>query len=904
VLPHRVDEDALKHFVSAVIRFVAKYVPEVSNLRQRVVRIACALGSAGERIVDGEGWPDGITESAAFAICRRIERLETPSIQQGPVVFVLTFPPNGRSTAEAVERLVHFRRRGIQGSDLFVRQVVADARDALASMPENPSGKNQLEHVSNPASSSLIPAWSSRAKPYLGSIFRLPFCQVRTQPFRWKPCKHPANSREWSAEQIASLTKHLDENGPNAELYACRGDLYFRIHELDQALEDFSRSLGIDPCNSEVWSKRAGLHRFRGELTASATDYAETVRLVPLDAAARNNLAAVLAEQRDFEAARKSIDDAIRLAPNRAIFRANRARLELNCGNWGAALEDLSHCVALDPHWDEAYRLRAHARSRLVASSGFDGADLDGVVEDLNRAVEINPNVAWDFASRAGAYLASAHFSLAVHDATRAIGLEPNHRFAYLIRGMARAELGDLKNAVDDATRATELQPESALFYVVRAWVRMVRNEWALAISDCDVALALAPDSAAAMECRGRARAEMGLTSEAISDLSRATEVDPDNPTAYLSRGVVYARQNDFIRSKDDFDLAITLDGNEPTAYCNRAVVHLHREDPAAALLDVNRSIAISAAEAASFLLRAHLHRDRGDLTKAVLDLKTALALNPKLRLAHEFVGNIHLQRGAYQDAASAFKAEIAVCPESVTAYCGLAHALTGCGQWDLASEAFRTALSLKPESATHISVVQLCVQADFHLRAQQHEAAMECLDKAISMEPTHCAALALRAYLYWWVERYHEAIADFTCIQELTKNNQTAIGGRGQVFVEVGEFAAAIEDLNHAIWLHGTDEPSETLANLLSARAIAHRGLGDVDKADCDIRIALAMSPQAGWIRYRYGVLLEQQGRADEARISFAAAVAADQLPLPPRKRAGLGEFLRRPAGKTLSEN
>ncbi len=57
----------------------------------------------------------------------------------------------------------------------------------------------------------------------------------------------------------------------------------------------------------------------------------------------------------------------------------------------------------------------------------------------------------------------------AIADATRALELDPNSAFAYQTRAEAYRMLGKYEEAIADATRALEVDPNSAFAYRTRA---------------------------------------------------------------------------------------------------------------------------------------------------------------------------------------------------------------------------------------------------------------------------------------------------------------------------------------------------------------------------------------------------------------------------------------------------
>ncbi|MCC7281738.1 MAG: tetratricopeptide repeat protein [Acetobacteraceae bacterium] len=104
-------------------------------------------------------------------------------------------------------------------------------------------------------------------------------------------------------------------------------------------------------------------------------------------------------------------------------------------------------------------------RAIAVASLGrpFDAID------DLNRAIDLDPARAEAFVFRASAWRQAGRAELAADDIARALALDPGNPEAYLERGMLRRAARDFANARGDFQRAAELAPGTPTEELARA---------------------------------------------------------------------------------------------------------------------------------------------------------------------------------------------------------------------------------------------------------------------------------------------------------------------------------------------------------------------------------------------------------------------------------------------------
>ena len=74
---------------------------------------------------------------------------------------------------------------------------------------------------------------------------------------------------------------------------------------------------------------------------------------------------------------------------------------------------------------------------------------------------------------RARAYAADKKYNTAVEDLSKAIALQPDLADAYIERGDVYTQVRRLPDAITDFTKAIELAPQSARAYAMRAEARM-----------------------------------------------------------------------------------------------------------------------------------------------------------------------------------------------------------------------------------------------------------------------------------------------------------------------------------------------------------------------------------------------------------------------------------------------
>lgn len=114
--------------------------------------------------------------------------------------------------------------------------------------------------------------------------------------------------------------------------------------------------------------------------------------------------------------------------------------------------------------------------------------------DELNRAIELDPENAEAYKNRGNAYFREQEFDKALKDFDKAIGLDKDYYQAINNRGLVYRKKGLLNEALSDLSRTLEIKPDFALAYYNRGLVYKDLNEPEKAIKDYTSALELNPE--------------------------------------------------------------------------------------------------------------------------------------------------------------------------------------------------------------------------------------------------------------------------------------------------------------------------------------------------------------------------------------------------------------------------
>ncbi len=362
----------------------------------------------------------------------------------------------------------------------------------------------------------------------------------------------------------------------------------------------------------------------QGRYEQAAADFISVQKTTPGEPASLMYLAEVFGRLGRLERAVKLFTAVTWSRPQDALARAYLSQVKRRLGDTEGGLEDLSRAVALDP-------------SRLWMSSlGYGRAPNLEVYrrEAENLAVILRRRPNWGLA-RVALGLAKAHIGGAVYEEIRAdfdaaLALEPGLSWS-------RAWLAEVCRAVGRHEEAVALldgwlgeRPDDADALLRRGESRTVTSLFSAALQDFDRAVALRPNSSAALAWRGEARLWAGDYQGALDDCARAVAAPEPALWARCWHGAALLMLGRLPQADRELSAALREDPADAEAWAWRGEARRKAGRAHAAAADLDRSLGLR------LLLGAHLNRglargDLGDQAGAERDLEAARVLGPGL---------------------------------------------------------------------------------------------------------------------------------------------------------------------------------------------------------------------------------------------------------------------------------
>jgi tetratricopeptide (TPR) repeat protein len=462
--------------------------------------------------------------------------------------------------------------------------------------------------------------------------------------------------------RLARLELYVDGARSEVAEHAKRGN----IEEAKKAIRD-DKDLSIVKMAEARKAVETENFAEAEQLYKKAVELARRADKPDIEAVALAELAAlVYAPQHQMDATEVHIRDSLNVVRKNELKLPepffHSASIHYYKEEYDRAIEDITKAIELDPEHVSWLCNRALAK--------YEKKDYNGAIADYSEAIRLRPRYAAGWYSLGYVRGKKQDYDGAIADYTRAIELRPDYAEAFNNRGQAKMYKGDYEGAVADHTEAIRLKPNDAKAYRNRGYAMAKEGNYHGAIADWSEAIRLDPDNATAFYNRGLANLEIGNYESTISDCSTAIALKPNYAMAFINRGNAKYKRGDYDGAISDHSEAIGLDPSMAIAFNNRGAAQFEKGDYDGAIADYTEAIRLDPNSAGSFSNRGNTKVAKGDYEGAIADCSSAIALNPNDSIAfyNRALANLALGRHGetLKDAEEAIRLDFKMAPSAM----------------------------------------------------------------------------------------------------------------------------------------------------------------------------------------------------------------------------------------------
>ncbi|XP_073784282.1 tetratricopeptide repeat protein 6 isoform X4 [Danio rerio] len=715
--------------------------------------------------------------------------------------------------------------------------------------------------------------------------------------------------------EVAKLTQALTEGGNRNAFDRCRrGALYIKLGYLEQALEDLSAAISLEPHlldaywhrhsiyllrndpvralddlnvivtnnkkHADAFMSRAEIYKQRGETTLALFSYTQAIKVKPDDAEIYFKRAKMYDKMGEILLAMEDYAKTFTIDPTRTDAMMLHGMHHFNSSKWTVSLEDFSLLLKQEP--DNA--IARTYRGRIYSKLGH----FEKSVEDLSLAVHLNP-ADWLAFYHRGCLLREIMPHLALRDFSTSVLINDsaeNWR-AFLHRGMVYVTLQHWQQAIADFEAVIKLDRSAAVAHVNLGMICMLKMDRHYeAIRRFNNALKADPTYVKAYVCRARAFYNVNNLSKAVKDLTRAIHLKPDAYDLYIMRGKFFYEMKCFDLAALCIQYAAEMKTALGLSAVQQAVIQSFLGNDANAIVCLEQAVDTQPSPPHLILLGRTLMKEHR-FTEAVETFKKALSflgstkakLSPAKETAEVFylIGVCYVtQRLLFQEsgdslllqALDAFNSTVSLNPDHAEAHhqrglCRI-HLQDSTGVQD-----FNRALKINPK----FYQVHLSRAALYGAEGRHAKAILDC-NEAIRIQPKSLRAHLYKGALKFYLKAYKSAVEDLTMAVQIDPACSFAYYNRGICFQELQHYEMALRDYSVTLLLGCK---TELELKVLINRGLLYVELNDYSSALQDLKAAAQKRPADVLIYHALGVIHHRLGQLQEAVDAYSEAARLD---------------------------
>lgn len=317
------------------------------------------------------------------------------------------------------------------------------------------------------------------------------FCCIVIASCKNPPPAEPAPAPVSEYEQIPviqNLTKQLEVDNDNPDLYYERAVAYSQLGNSTNALSDVAKALQFDSTNAEYYVLLGEIYFTKQEYTRALNALGKGYSIAPDDTALLLLYAKYALMMGEREKSIKLLDEALKknMFNTQAYFLKGLVFKEI--GDTAKAISNFQTAVEQNPRYYEAYMqlglLFSKKKNKLaldyfnnalkIDSSSYEAKYAIAMhhqeMKEYDKALELYRQFILNFPQDKEAYFNTGYIYLqidSIEKATRsferAIGVAPDYADAYYMRGLCAEVVKDFKNAKFFYQQTLNLNPEHKL---------------------------------------------------------------------------------------------------------------------------------------------------------------------------------------------------------------------------------------------------------------------------------------------------------------------------------------------------------------------------------------------------------------------------------------------------------
>lgn len=419
-------------------------------------------------------------------------------------------------------------------------------------------------------------------------------------------------------------------------------------------------------------------------------------------------------------------------------------------------------------------------------------------IEELTRAIQIDPTNTELLKLRADAFFLNADFEQAFDDLDRLVDTAPNDASSYLARVEIRSLFYEMEDTLDDLNRALELDSQNSEIHVAFAAYWNARFDLGKLEAAANRAVSLDPKNYSALCYQGtlmywRARFEEGLLryDRACEILEKRLENEYRSFDLLISYAALTSSRLEEKQALALLDEGVLRFPKIPYFYTLRGNHHIRWGDHEAAEKDFDKAKIIIDRFGMKIseyqLARSDLYARKGDTPESLKHLRSLLewmprninALQNESILLHDLIVT---EKESSENALMIFDRFCELLPEYSFAFILRGWLLQRLGKEHESNADFEHALENLPNNSE-----DYCTISYYLIESGLYTISRDLLCEVLDKEPDHVYALGLRGIVWNGLGIYDRAVEDLNLALEKGGPDASLFRELGMAWIELG---------------------------------------------------------------------------------------------------------------------
>ena len=302
------------------------------------------------------------------------------------------------------------------------------------------------------------------------------------------------------------------------------GHAFLRKGQVDEALEQFQKALGIYPRYVEARSNLGAALFQKGRVDEAVAQFKRTLEINPKYAQANYNLGLALFQKGRMEDAIAQFKKAVKINPYYPEAHNNLGHALLQKGQLDEALDQFENALEINPHYVDAYS--------NLGTTLFQKGQVDDAIAQYRKALRINPNYVNAHYNLGNALFQKGQLDEAIAQFQNVVEMSPNYVDAHYNLGNALYKRGQSDEAIGQFQKALSINPNYVDARSNLGVVLSQKGQLNEAVAQFQKAVEINPNSYKIRYNLGQALFENGQLDKAITQFQEVLRLKPDLTTA------------------------------------------------------------------------------------------------------------------------------------------------------------------------------------------------------------------------------------------------------------------------------------------------------------------------------------------------------------------------------------